>query len=36
MAPEVVLGLEKHDVVQAVAKDATSHLQAVIDDLNAL
>ncbi len=36
MAPESVLGLERNDVVEAVAKEATSHLQAVIDELNAL
>lgn len=36
MAPETVLGLEENEVVQAVAKEASSHLQAVIDDLNAL
>ncbi|MEE9445049.1 MAG: DUF302 domain-containing protein [Cocleimonas sp.] len=33
MAPEPVLGLEKNAVVQEVAKLATTHIQAVIDDL---
>lgn len=36
MAPETVLGLENNETVQAVAKEATTHLQAVIDELNAL
>lgn len=36
MAPETVLGLEKNEIVQSVAKEATRHLHAVIDDLNAL
>lgn len=36
MAPEAVLGLESNETVKAVATEATSHLQAVIDELNAL
>jgi len=36
MAPEPVLGLEKNAVVQEVAKLATTHIQAAIDDLNKL
>jgi len=36
MSPETVLGLEEDATVQAVAEEATSHIQAVIDELNAL
>lgn len=35
MAPETVFALETNATVQEVAKTATSHLQAVIDELNA-
>ena len=36
MAPEPVLGLENNEVVQEVAKLATTHINAAIDDLNKL
>ncbi len=36
MAPEAVLGLESNPTVNEVAKLATTHIQAVIDALNAL
>ncbi len=36
MAPEPVLGLESNAVVQEVAKLATTHINAAIDDLNKL
>ena len=36
MAPEPVLGLEENAVVREVAKLATTHIQAAIDDLNKL
>ena len=36
MAPEPVLGLENNAVVQEVAKLATTHINAAIDDLNKL
>jgi len=36
MAPEAVLCLENNSVCRDVAKTATLHLQAVIDELNAL
>jgi len=36
MAPEPVLGLESNPVVQEVAKLATTHINAAIDDLNKL
>lgn len=36
MSPATVLGLEDNETVQAVAKEATSHIQAVIDELNTL
>lgn len=36
MAPEVVLGLEKNEAVQEVARVATGHINAVIDELTAL
>ncbi len=36
MAPEAVLGLEKNAVVNEIATLATTHIQAVIDELNAL
>jgi uncharacterized protein (DUF302 family) len=36
MAPEAVLSLESDPAVQAVAKVATSHIQAVIDDLQTI
>lgn len=36
MAPNTVLGLEKNQTVAEVAKEATSHLQAVIEELGNL
>jgi len=34
MQPETVLGLESNPVIQAVAKEAAGHIEAVVSDLN--